>query len=230
MAEPRESAAERSASPVLRPDHRSLLFEALRPPDGYELSVAIGTTFTLDLLALLVPPVAFSGLHTLKTDGTPLANPVAIFESVRRAAPLLTVFCQAGEIGVPAFRPEFAFLEHSVVQVRPPRRGAIFHPKVWAIRFGPTPERVALDPSAASRYRYLCLSRNLTFDRSWDTMLQLDGVATTKRRYVNRPLASLVRALPGLAVRPIGDRGHAVAGLADELETVHWDRLPDPLR
>jgi len=230
VAEGTLEAPERDSSPVLRPRHRGLLFEALRPPAGYQLQRAVGTTFTLDLLALLVPPVAFANFDTEDVDGTPLANPVAIFEAVRRNAPLITVFCQAGEIGVPAFRPEFAFLEQAVVSVKPPRPGGIFHPKVWAARYGPTAELRAADSNAGPRYRFLCLSRNLTFDHSWDTLLRLDGVATSKPRYVNRPLAAFVRALPGLAVQPIGDRGRAVGELADGLETVDWDRLPDPLR
>jgi hypothetical protein len=201
----------------------------LRPPAGYQLERAVGTTFTLDLLALLVPPVAFANFDTEGVDGTPLANPVAIFEAARRNAPLITVFCQAGEIRVPAFRPEFAFLEQAVVAVRPPRPGGIFHPKVWVVRYGPTAELRAAS-SAGLRYRFLCLSRNLTFDHSWDTLLRLDGVAASKPRYVNRSLSAFVRALPGLAVQPIGDRGRAVGELAGDLETVDWDRLPDPLR
>lgn len=223
-------AVEHGASPVLRPRHRGLLFEALRPPAGYQLEQAVGTTFTLDLLALLVPPVAFAGFDKEGIDGTPLANPVTILEAVRRNAPLITVFCQAGEIGVPAFRPEFAFLEQAVVPAKPPRPGGIFHPKVWAIRYAPTAELRAADSNAGQRHRFLCLSRNLTFSRSWDTILRLDGVATSKPKYVNRPLAAFLRALPALAIRPIGDRRHAVADLADTIETVDWDRLPDPMR
>ena len=39
-----------------------------------------------------------------------------------------------------------------------------------------------------------------------------------------------MRALPELAVRTIGERAQAVADLAEELETVTWDRLPDPMQ
>jgi hypothetical protein len=219
---------------VLRPDLRALLFDALRPPAGYELDQAVGTTFTLDLQALVAATVAFGAFDTERPDGMPLADPVAIFEAVRRAGPRTTIFCQAGEIGVPAFRSEFAFIERSIVQVKAPRPGGVFHPKVWVARFNPTEESKADEAAAGrttvSRYRMLCMSRNLTFDRSWDTILQLDGTPTTTRPYLNRPLADFIRELPRLAIDNTGERAAAVAQLADEIESVKWEPLPDPLR
>ncbi len=53
-----------------------------------------------------------------------------------------------------------------MVEVSPPV-GYSFHPKIWVLRFEHEDEPV--------RYRMLCMTRNLTFDRSWDTMLVLDG-------------------------------------------------------
>jgi hypothetical protein len=50
-------------------------------------------------------------------------------------------------------------------------------------------------------YRFLCLSRNLTFDRSWDTILLLEGrlLEQEKEIAVNRPLSDFVAAVPELA-------------------------------
>ena len=45
---------------MLEPRDRLLLFEALRPPDGFHFDQGIGTTYTLDLLALLTAPLAFT--------------------------------------------------------------------------------------------------------------------------------------------------------------------------
>ena len=45
---------------MLEPEERSLLFDALRPPLGYQLDTAVGTTYSLDLLALATVPVAFT--------------------------------------------------------------------------------------------------------------------------------------------------------------------------
>ena len=55
------------------------------------------------------------------------------------------------------------------------------------------------------RYRVLCLSRNLTFDRSWDTALVLDGELRNRKYaiHVNHPIGDFFEALPGMAVRGV---------------------------
>jgi hypothetical protein len=206
---------------VLEPERRQPLIGALRPPPGYTFDCAVGTTFTLDLNALLLAPVAFAMFDVEADNGRPLANPVAVVEAVRRHAQRTTVFAQAGEIRVPPFRPALAYLESAVVPVRAPRPGGIFHPKIWVMRFV---------GGGDARYRFLCLSRNLTFDRSWDTILRLDGTATTAPDERSRPLAEFVAALPGLAVAPVTEeRRQAIGDLAAGLASVAWDPLPDGL-
>jgi len=121
---------------MLEPEDRLLLLDALRPPPGYSFDRAVGTTFTLDLVALLITPVAFALFDVEAEDGRIAANPIAVLESVRRFASKITVFTQAGLIRVPpAFRIAYAYLERSVVAVKAPKPGGIFHPKVWVIRF-----------------------------------------------------------------------------------------------
>jgi hypothetical protein len=209
---------------MLEPERRQLLLDALRPPPGFVFDRAVGTTFTLDLVALLVTPVAFALFDIEADDGRMAANPIAVLEAVRRHAGRITVFCQAGEIKVPsAFRAAYAYLESSVVAVRAPRAGGIFHPKVWVIRFASTDGLV--------RYRFLCLSRNLTFDRSWDTVLRLDGRPTDAPRDVSLPLAEFVRSLPRLAVASFApSRADDLEKIAREVGTVEWEPLPDGLR
>ena len=135
----------------------------------------------------------------------------------------MTVFCQAGAIAVPrAYRGLFTYLEPSVVEVVPPNRDAIFHPKVWVIRYRDT-------ATGDSRYRLLCASRNLTFDRSWDTILRLDGVQGTGHATSDR-LARFVTRLGSLAVRPVPvDRQAALATLASGISTVDFE-LPGDVR
>jgi hypothetical protein len=208
---------------MLEPEGRLLLLDALRPPAGYAFDRAVGTTFTLDLVALLITPVAFALFDVEAQDGGVAANPMAVLESVRRFADRITVFTQAGAIKVPPnFRAAYAYLEKSVVQVKAPR-GGIFHPKVWVIRF------VALDGDV--RFRFLCLSRNLTFDRSWDTVLTLDGHPTSAPTGVSRPIGAFVRSLPRMAIDPLtGDRLDPIEALAAQVETVEWENPPDGLQ
>jgi hypothetical protein len=114
---------------MLDPDDRHLLVDALKPPVGMSLDVAVGTTFTLDLQALLLAPVSFAffGFDVNASGGR---DPLALLESVRRHADRITMFCQAGCIAVPrTLQPVLAWLEDSVVPVRPPGPGRLFHPR-----------------------------------------------------------------------------------------------------
>lgn len=180
---------------MLNPQDRSLLLESLRPPVGYLLDHAIGCTFSLDLHALLTTSLAFTFFDWEDESGSITSDPLALLESVRRNADRVSIFCQAGQICVPRKQERiFAYLEQSVHEVLPPSANGVFHPKIWLIRYthetGPT------------RYRFICLSRNLTFDKSWDTVLVLDGFLT-ERVYayaVNNPVGDFLQRLPGLCL------------------------------
>ena len=70
----------------------------------------------------------------------------------------------------------------------------------------------------------LCLSRNLTFDRSWDTVLRLEGGTVAADVAANRGLVDFIRALPGLALRGVpGARAEAIDRLAVELQRVEFE-------
>ncbi|MDB4733937.1 hypothetical protein OAF73_01030 [Planctomycetota bacterium] len=207
---------------MLAPRHRSLLLESLRPPTGYRLGRAVATTYTLDLLALLTAPLAFTFFDWEDVDGRPSSNPLALLEAVRRHARKLHVFCQGGAMAVPRHgQVLLAHLEPCVVEVAAPR-GGVFHPKVWVLRFDPEAE-------GPVRFRLLVGTRNLTFDRSWDTQLQLEGELSAGGAPIaaNRPLAAFVAALPGLALQdPPAEARAAATELADELLHVEWE-LPE---
>lgn len=174
---------------MLEPQQRHLLFDALEPPAGYSFDQGIGTTYSLDLLALMMAPVAFTFFDQRRNEDGLAAASLEVLEGLRRYADRLTIFCEVGRIAVPTGRfPQLAFLETSVVQCRPPQGGS-FHPKVWVLRYigdGPV------------RYRVLCLSRNLMFCRAWDTMLALDGNVKTRTIAGNRRLIEFVENLPDL--------------------------------
>ena len=202
---------------------RTLLLESLRPPTGYRLRRAVGTSFTLDLMALLTAPLAFTFFDAHDDDGSPMADPVALLEALRRHAEKVTLFCQAGAIAVP--KPQqrlLAYLEGSVFEVQAPREGGIFHPKIWVLNFE-ADDRPAI-------YRVLCLSRNLTFARTWDTCLRLEGRLTQRQRgyWRNKPFADLLLALPGLATRsPPADLQRDIGRMAYEIRRVDF-RPPGP--
>jgi len=167
----------------------------LRPPDDYVLDFAIGTTFSLDLLALLSVPLAFTFADWEDSEGEPTDDNLALLESIKRNADRICIFCQAGQIYVPKKDQKlFSYLERSVYEVKAKKKYGVFHPKIWLLRF------IGKNNSAVS-YRLLCLSRNLTYDRSWDTALVMDGTLQNRQNAfkVNHPLGDFVFSLPELA-------------------------------
>jgi hypothetical protein len=203
---------------MLKPDERAHLLELLRPPPGCRLDLAVGTTFSLDLLSALMLPLSFAFLDWEHADGQPVANPLALLEALRRYGDRFTIFCQAGQIRLPGkYPPLLTFLEPCVYEVQPRDNDGVFHPKVWALRFE--------DEDGAVRYRILCLSRNLTFDRCWDTVLALDGVLADRENAIaaNHPLGDFIAALPGLALRRVTpERKKGIMKMADELRRVRF--------
>lgn len=179
------------------------------------LDVAIATTFTLDLEAALVAPLAFAAF-----DAAGPGDPIAALEAIRSVADRLTVFCQAGETRVPQAASDlFAFLEPVVHEVRRPRAGHLFHPKVWLLRYRGDDEAEAI--------RLLVPTRNLTNDASWDAVLRLDGAPEGGPLASNRPLADLVRWCTANAVRGLDDaRLLAIESLAESVRRTRWE-FPD---
>ena len=199
---------------MLETQTRTLFGEALRPPDDYRLDRVIGTTYTLDLAAMLIVPLAMTfSEHELSSR----PDPLVLLESLRRNASQITVFCQEDRIAVPRVQqPLFAYLEQAVIPVRPPQKGS-FHPKVWALRFTADGRPV--------KYRLLVLSRNLTFDHSWDTVLSLDGevMKRTNGYSSNRPLARFLGVLPSMASAELtADRLESLALMTQELRKVRF--------
>lgn len=203
---------------MLEPDTRYLLIDSLRPAPGYELDMAIGTSFTLNLHTLMTVPVAFAMFDQQGEDGSLTEDPIATLQALRESAGRITLFSQAGQTVVPGeYRSIFVYLEDSIYPVVPPDPNAIFHPKVWYLRY-----RSKLDHQP--RYRLLCLSRNLTFDRSWDTILRLDGTATDERRAPE--LERFTNSLLSMAetTRPVHEeRASEIRRLGEEFSRVHWE-------
>jgi hypothetical protein len=193
---------------VLDPRSRQLLRDALRPPPGFALDQAVLTTFSLDLVALLTVPLAFTFFPVKDADGPPVVDPLALLEALRRSAGRLSAFCQAGQIYVPAKAMLLmAHLEESVIPVKN-SPGGVFHPKVTVLRY--TAEDTSVEDANNKDvnvvYRVLISSRNLTFDRSWDTLLRIEGPYKADRSNGftrNRPLSRFVGSLPGMAVGPV---------------------------
>lgn len=204
---------------MLEPQTRAALTEQLKPPSGFTLSYAVGTTFTLDLATALTVPLSFASHHVSAEDDT-----IGVLDAVRRAADRIDVFAQAGELSMGTRSDLVAFLEPMVHPVQASR--GLFHPKVWFLEYR-SGEHLT--------HRFLCASRNLTADRSWDVLVRLDERAPHIERHsdprsLNQPLVTLLRTLPELCVLPMeAERRANVLGLADRWQDISWD-TPDETR
>ena len=199
---------------MLRPDWRTTAFELIRPPSGYRLDFAVLTTYTLDLEALLVLPLSVlahpdGGLEEL------LADPLRLHQAIRDAGDRVHAFVDEKGMAIPrGARSLYSMLEPSVHPVHAPN-GGVFHPKVWVARF------TAVDKTAEDVLRMAVLSRNLTFDRSWDVALASEAPFRSRRRVAaSRPLRDFLLALPKLAANgnriPL-DVAERVEALADQV-------------
>ncbi len=215
---------------ILDPTGRTLLSDALRPPRGYDLDVAVGTTYSLGLDTLLLVPFMIASRGTRDADAeTASHSPAEMLASLRRYANRITVFAQAGNIHVPAaFRDFHTFLEDTVVQVTAPRRDRIFHPKIWVLRF----EAPHGEPRVL--HRFVCSSRNITADPAWDTILTCDEVVDTDDPSAvldAGPLAEFLDSLmhfPGSGEGMTREHRDQVRTLIDSLRTIRGFEIPAP--
>ena len=206
---------------MLLPDSRTVAFELIRPPSRYRLDFAVLTTYTLDLEALLALPVSLlshpdGGLEEL------LADPLRLHQAIREAGDRVHAFVDETGIAIPrGARPLYSMLEPSVHAVRAPNGGR-FHPKVWVARFTAGASD-AEDAALPDLLRVAILSRNLTFDRSWDVALASEASPRGGKRPVaaSRRLGDFLSVLPHLAATRM-DQGVAerVQALADQVARV----------
>ena len=182
---------------MLNPNYDRLDYGTiLAPPAGYALDFAVGTTYSLDLDALVGASLAL-GLAE-ETDSTIMSNPICLLEALRSTGDKVALFCEGGQIHLPGkVTSLYILLEKMVFSVKTAKRRGIaaypsFHPKFWLIRYK--------NQEGNLTYRVVVLSRNLTFDRSWDISYYMDGTVTRKATRKNEPICDflgyLVNQLP----------------------------------
>ena len=184
----------------------------LQPPTGYELDCAIATTYSLDLDTLLAIPVAMYFHDTL--EGDLRGEKLALLEAVSQLKYKIKIFYQAGNINLPSSYNRLFTLLEPWLQPVIPNGGeySSFHPKLWLLRF-------TAEGNPVAHYRLLVLSRNLTFDRSWDIAVALDGAVNTKIKPIS-PEPSWLRFIRQLLAssQPLD----SAAQLLAELTYIEW--------
>ena len=177
---------------MLNPNNDRLDYgQIIAPPADYKLDFAIGTTYSLDLDALVGACIAL-GLSE-ETDSDLMKNPICLLEALRATGDKIALFCESGQIHLPnSVTSLYILLEKMVFPVTTAsKRGLLkypsFHPKFWLIKY--------VNNKGEALYRVVVLSRNLTFDRSWDVSFCIDGKKSNYETDKNNPVSDFVSYL-----------------------------------
>ncbi len=162
--------------------------DILMPPNGYTLEAAVGTTYSLDLEALTAISISL-GLDE-ETDSEFTKNPISMLNALQKVSDKILIFCEAGQTKLPTNQSAlFLLLEKMIVPVTLPfdrEMGGYpsFHPKMWLLMYQ--------NNIGNKAYRFVVLSRNLTFDRSWDIAVKLDGKKGKKEVDTSKPIVDFL--------------------------------------
>lgn len=160
----------------------------LTPPLGYETEYAVGTTYSLDLNSLIGVTMALGLSEALDEDC--LKNPIRMLNALTLSSKRIAVFCQSGQIFIPQdIIPVHGLLDSMVFEIKikkGTKRHQVFHPKVWIVKFKNGNDEL---------WRVIVLSRNLTFDRSWDVAVCLEGKTEKNEALKNTPLRDFLKYL-----------------------------------
>lgn len=195
----------------------------LTPPAGFELEMAAGTTYSLDLEALTF--AAMSMGFAEDADSLIKENEVYLLAALRKVASRTVLFHEAGHILVSASKRNnrlFPLLEKMVVPVALGSNGnyPAFHPKMWLLAF-------KKKDGGEMCYRFIVMSRNLTFDRSWDIAVALEGFERKEEEELNNksePICNLLKFLKG-KTKNINHK-NIIDNLIKKVEQVNFRVLP----
>lgn len=203
---------------MLNPNNDRLNYgDILAPPNNYQLDFAIGTSYSLDLDALVGAAIAL-GLAE-ETDTNLVNNPIFLLEALRTTGDNVALFCEGGQIRLPSkVSPLYILLENMVFPVKTKKeiqqdRYASFHPKFWLLRFKNEENQIL--------YRIIALSRNLTFDRSWDVSFVIDGEKFEGVTDKNNPIIDFLNYLLEFSTVPL--KSNKIKEICEELKHIRFD-------
>ena len=111
---------------------QDLIYGDVLSTPGYDVEFAVGTTYSLDMKALLIVPYSLGMFGDLSENVK--ASPLFLLESIRRSSDKFALFCHRGGIHMPKETSSyFPLLENCIFEVKTDPM-ANFHPKMWLIR------------------------------------------------------------------------------------------------
>lgn len=113
-----------------------------------------------------------------------------ILFTTEKVSDKIVLFCEAGQIKVPTKPTALSILlEKMVVEVALPKdrqlgRYPSFHPKTWVLAY--------VNADGDKKYRFVVMSRNLTFDRSWDISFAMDSSKNVRQKKKTQPICDFL--------------------------------------
>ena len=110
--------------------------------------------------------------------------------ALQKVSDKIVLFCEAGQIKVPTKPTALSILlEKMVVEVALPKdrqlgRYPSFHPKTWVLAY--------VNADGDKKYRFVVMSRNLTFDRSWDISFAMDSSKNVRQKKKTQPICDFL--------------------------------------
>lgn len=119
-----------------------------------------------------------------------IQNPIGMLNALQKVSDKIVLFCEAGQIKVPTKPTALSILlEKMVVEVALPKdrqlgRYPSFHPKTWVLAY--------VNADGDKKYRFVVMSRNLTFDRSWDISFAMDSSKNVRQKKKTQPICDFL--------------------------------------
>lgn len=119
-----------------------------------------------------------------------MQNPIGMLNALQKVSDKIVLFCEAGQIKVPTKPTALSILlEKMVVEVALPKdrqlgRYPSFHPKTWVLAY--------VNADGDKKYRFVVMSRNLTFDRSWDISFAMDSSKNVRQKKKTQPICDFL--------------------------------------
>ena len=149
-------------------EQRQNFLTLLRPPTGYRLEAAVGTTFSLDFVALTSALLAM--IDTQPDEDS--AKPIESLHAMTRLARRVQIFVNRGQVQGPQQVSRLTVLYDRIVhEIRVP--DGSFHPKVWVTYY--RPRSIAGGGHRPEIVRVICASRNLTTSQCWEAFVSFEG-------------------------------------------------------
>lgn len=169
-------------------ENRVMYDETLFPPEGYELDFAICTTYSLDIQALISVMLSLGISKSMAEES--IQDPISLLDIIQKVKDKIIVFYDVTQLHVPKkYMETLVLFENMLCPVKMSKKGEYipsFHPKMWLIQYKNIKNKKEF------LYRFVILSKNLTFDKSWDIVFSMDGTSSNVESEQNKPLINFI--------------------------------------